>query len=264
MIDLKQAFQAFQEYANNYPNTERIKLKVKHTERVMKNCINLAKSLNLSEEDVALAGLIGLLHDIGRFEQVKRYNTFVDSQSINHAMFSSEQLFENALIRNFISDKKYDDIIKKAIENHNKFEIDKDVTDKALLMSKIIRDADKCDIYVQVLESDPVLVFDGNYDRTDKVSDKVLSDFMQHKCIQTKDMNCKADDYVRKVALIYDFYFPNSLKVISEQNLISRLTQHFISAFEFINPETVNTICNVNKHANAYIASQIEERGVER
>lgn len=264
MIDLKHALNAFQEYRNNYPNTERINLKVEHTKRVMKNSIQLARSLNLSEEDVALAGLIGLLHDIGRFEQAKIYDTFIDSQSINHAMFSSEQLFKNGLIRKFVSDTQYDDIIKKAIENHNKFEIDKDVSGKALFMSKLIRDADKCDIYVQVLESDPVLVFDGNYDKTDKVSDKVLSDFMQHKCIETKDMNCKADDYVRKVALIYGLYFPDSLKVIDEQNLIGRLTDHFINSFEFSNPNTVDTIRNVNKHANKYISEQLREKDIER
>lgn len=258
MIDLKKAIDAFNEYRQNYPDTEIINLKVAHTKRVMKNCLHLAKSLKLSEEDTNLAVLIGLLHDIGRFEQAKIYNTFIDSRSINHAMFSSKQLFSNGLIRNFIEDDRYDSIIQVAIENHNKFEIDKSVTGKALEMSKIVRDADKIDIYVQVLESNPNIVFDGKHNKTDKISEKVFDDFMAHKCIQTSDMKCKSDDFVRKVALIYGLYYPESLEIILKQDLITKLSNHFKSSFDFSNPNSIFKIDMVTSMANSYMKSQVK------
>ncbi len=260
MVELKKAIDAFNEYRQNYPDTERINLKVAHTKRVMKNCLFLAKSLNLSEDDTNLAVLIGLLHDIGRFEQAKIYNTFVDAKSINHAIFSSEQLFNKGLIREFIEDDQYDEIIKTAIENHNKFEIDQSVSGKALQMSKIIRDADKIDIYTQVIQSNPEIVFDGTHKPTDKISDKVFDDFMAHKCIQTADMRSKSDDFVRKVSLIYGLYFPESLEIIFNQDLITKLSKHFKSSFEFANPNSVFKIDMVTNMANSYMKSKMKKR----
>ena len=40
----------------------------------------------------------GLLHDIGRFEQLKRYQSFIDSQTIDHANLGVTILFDDNLI----------------------------------------------------------------------------------------------------------------------------------------------------------------------
>ena len=66
-------------------------------------------------EDENLAKLIALLHDIGRFEQIRLYHTFSDKDSINHAEFGAKLLFEDGLIRKFVETDKYDKIIKNAI-----------------------------------------------------------------------------------------------------------------------------------------------------
>jgi putative nucleotidyltransferase with HDIG domain len=42
-----------------------------HTYHVADNARNIAEKLKLSKEDIELAELIGLLHDIGRFEELK-------------------------------------------------------------------------------------------------------------------------------------------------------------------------------------------------
>lgn len=111
------------------------------------NARNIALSLNLSNEEVKLAELIGLLHDICRFEQVKLYGTFYDNKSIDHATKGLEVLFEDKHIRKFVTEDKYDAVIFKAINNHNKFYIEKGLNEKELLHCKIIRDADKMDIF---------------------------------------------------------------------------------------------------------------------
>lgn len=255
MIDLEFAIEFFNKYITEYPNTPRVKLKIDHILRVMKISINLAKQLALSEEDIKLAGLIGLLHDIGRFEQVKVYDTFVDKDSINHAIYSSEQLFKKGLIRKFIKDTQYDNIIKKAVENHNKFQIEEGLDDRTLLHCKIIRDADKCDIYEQVLQSDGKLVFDGIYDNKANITQKVLKDFMNNKAIKNEDMKTVLDDYVRKEALIYGLYFKESLYYIKEKEYTSKLTNKFKETFKFINEDTEKQIKLVDKHAKEYINS---------
>ena len=129
LIDMIEAKKAFKEYVKKYnPEDEKIKIKIAHIERVAENSKRIAENLNLSQEDIELAELIGLLHDIGRFEQVRLYHTFVDKDSINHGEYGAKVLFEDGLIRKFIKDDKFDRIIKLAIVNHNRADIEEGLT----------------------------------------------------------------------------------------------------------------------------------------
>ena len=124
MINREVALNAFKEYVTKYnPDDEKIRLKIEHIQRVAEIANNIANDLKLSQEDIDLAWLIGLLHDIGRFEQIRLYHTFNDGKSVNHAEMGIKILFENGMIRKFIEDKQYDEIIKKSILNHNKARI---------------------------------------------------------------------------------------------------------------------------------------------
>ena len=67
---------------------------------------------------------MGMLHDIGRFEQVKRYGTFVDSESIDHAELGITILFEEGLLTQFGDfTPEEQELLKVSIENHNKYRI---------------------------------------------------------------------------------------------------------------------------------------------
>ena len=103
VINRKNVINAFAEYVRNYdPSDEKIKLKIDHTYRVAGLCQSIAKSLNLSEADVDIAWLLGMLHDIGRFEQIRRFGTFSDADSVDHAEFGADLLFKEGLIRKFV------------------------------------------------------------------------------------------------------------------------------------------------------------------
>lgn len=102
VINRKNVINAFAEYVRNYdPSDEKIKLKIDHTYRVAGLCQRIAESLGLSEPDVDIAWLLGMLHDIGRFEQIRRFGTFNDVQSVDHAEFGADLLFKEGLIRKF-------------------------------------------------------------------------------------------------------------------------------------------------------------------
>lgn len=103
VINRKNVINAFAEYVRNYdPSDEKIKLKIDHTYRVAGLCQRIAESLGLSEPDVDIAWLLGMLHDIGRFEQIRRFGTFNDAQSVDHAEFGADLLFKEGLIRKFV------------------------------------------------------------------------------------------------------------------------------------------------------------------
>ena len=73
-IDRERALGAFREYVDGYhTETEKVRLKIEHTYRVAELSEKIALSLGMSKEDVDLAWLVGLLHDFGRFEQLKNY-----------------------------------------------------------------------------------------------------------------------------------------------------------------------------------------------
>lgn len=90
---------AFDHYVSEYnADDPKIKLKIHHTYRVAELAETIAKEAGV---DAELAWLCGMLHDIGRFEQVRRYNTFNDSVSVDHAEFGADLLFSEGLIDRF-------------------------------------------------------------------------------------------------------------------------------------------------------------------
>ena len=147
-IDRKTVREQFAAYTRNYdPTNPKIALKIAHTYRVADNCEKIAMSLNMADEDVEFAWLSGMLHDIGRFEQVKRYNTFIDSESVDHAEFGADLLFEGErLITEYVDFREWDSQLETVIRQHNKYRMDESISGKTLVFCNILRDADKVDI----------------------------------------------------------------------------------------------------------------------
>ena len=109
MLDNTKARQVLKTYIGKYDfSNPRIKLKADHIFRVADVSKKIATELNLTKEEIDLAELIGLLHDIGRFEQLRIYDTFKDSESVNHAEMGIKVLKENNFIKEFCNDEKYD------------------------------------------------------------------------------------------------------------------------------------------------------------
>ena len=147
MINRQVVKQVFSEYVENYNSKdEKIKLKIDHTYRVSELCEQIAISNSLNEEDVDIAWLTGMLHDIGRFEQIRRFGTFDDQKSVDHAELGIKILFDEGHIRDYVSEDIYDNEVYKAIKYHSSFELPKDLTKREQIFSNILRDADKIDI----------------------------------------------------------------------------------------------------------------------
>lgn len=224
MIDINKAKQFLDNYISKYDlEDEQIRLKKEHIYRVSNLSETLAFRLNLEKEDVILAELIGLLHDIGRFEQIRRYHTFIDKDSVNHGELGCEILFKDGLIRDFLDDNKYDEIIKESILNHNRPSINSNTSGKSLLHSKIIRDADKTDIlYLSSLEENLGVVF-GKKIFDEKISDKVYNDFISNSKINYKNLQTGADVVLCHLAYVFDYNFPELLFYINEEGYIDKL-----------------------------------------
>lgn len=203
----------FTKYVNNYDmNDENIRLKYNHSIRVMELSHKYAQILGFNDEDIYLATLIGLLHDIGRFEQLRVYHSYNDRETIDHAEYGIEQLFDKGLIKNFTKDEKYYDIIKYAIKYHNKFKLPVCDNERMMMHAKLIRDVDKIDIiyllgYLGELNSK---VTDDN------LSPEIIAGFKNYSCVDDKYIRNHNDNLSRTFGYVFDIYNPELLPEIKK------------------------------------------------
>lgn len=191
----------FEKYISEYSlNQSYMKLKHDHSIRVMELMGKYAKELGYNEEDIELAKLIGLLHDIGRFEQYKVFGSDVDHKTVDHADYSVVQLFDKGQIELFTDRKDWYPIIEFAIKNHNKRDIPYTEDERVLMFAKLIRDIDKLDIIYLLGYLGQHLYKDVNADITGDVKNYVIN----HETVDvTKCMN-ENDWTTAQFAFVFD------------------------------------------------------------
>lgn len=144
-MNYNNAKQQFEKYLDSYDsNNDKVRLKIIHTYGVVHAMEEICHRMQLSEEDTELARIIALLHDIGRFEQLKRFDSF-EPTTMDHAAYGVKVLFEEGMIRQFVPEDTWDDIIKISIAHHSDFCLEGITDPRTLLHARLIRDADKLD-----------------------------------------------------------------------------------------------------------------------
>ena len=260
MIDVTKAKKVFKEYIKKYdPTNGKIAIKIAHMYRVAEIAKNTAKYLRLSDEDVRLAELIGLLHDIGRFEQIKQFNTFDDKKSINHGELGIKILFQDNLIRQFIEDTCYDRIIYLAIINHNKNQslLTKDVTKRERLHMNIIRDSDTLDILNIIIDdnADKKALYDKE-DLTDEtLSDEIYNEFMKVRELDYGKIKNSADLLITRYMFIWNMNYNYALQEIKNRQYLEKLYNKFI----YKDQKTMDRITEIYDMTSRYMNKKLLE-----
>lgn len=211
----------FKKYVSDYDmNDENIKLKYNHCLRVMKLSEKYAKLLGFSDYDVKLTRVIGLLHDIGRFEQLRVYHSYFDHKTVDHADYSVEQLFDKGLIEKFWSNEDDYNLIKTAIKYHNKLRLPDDLDDRTRIHCELIRDTDKIDIIY-------LLGYLGELNKrgiNQKLTKEIHDSIMMHECANYKYVKNSNDEIACQFAYAFDINndicleeFQNNLKYYYER-----------------------------------------------
>jgi len=256
MIDIQKAKQVFKEYIKDYDiENGMVKLKIAHMYRVTEISKKIAEELKLDQEDIELAELIGLLHDIGRFEQVKRFGTFDDTKSVNHGELAIKVLFDDNWIRKFIEDERYDSIIYKAILNHNKRSIEEGLTQRELLHTKIIRDADKTDIlYVAIIDTtENVYGCLEDQMAKEEITDEIMREFMEEGSIDYTKRKTNVDKMVSHFVFVFDFNYNYGLEVVYKNKYLEKLSKKV----EFELYETINKMEQIYEKAKEYMEERL-------
>lgn len=257
-MNLENAIDKFRNYAQQFKVTDnKVNIKVTHTMGVVKASEYIARKLNLVEEDVELAKLIGLLHDIGRFEQAVRYDNYDDYDTIDHAELGVEILFKNGFIREFIDTDKYGNIIEKAIRNHNKYEIEEGLDERELLFAKIIRDADKTDNFEVKQYQDFESLFKASEQEVqeEKITDDIWNVFLQEKTIISSQRVTNMDKWLSYLAWVYDYNFVPSLQYLKENDCINKVIDRLDYKDEITKERMECAREKVNRYINERLAN---------
>ena len=212
---------------DNYDLQQNIDLKEEHTKRVCKEIINIGEKLDLNKKELALAEIIALLHDIGRFEQFSRYKTFMDHTTEDHAKLGIKILQSHGVL-NKLEDKTRELIIC-AIRFHNRASLPKNETGLRLFFIKLLRDADKLDIWKVVTDyyhktngkRNDTLTLD--LPDTPGFSEEVYQNIMNKSVVNIKDVKNLNDLKLLQTGWIFDINFTPAFITIQDRHYLKKM-----------------------------------------
>ncbi|MGB7296939.1 MAG: HD domain-containing protein [Candidatus Aminicenantales bacterium] len=202
-------------------------MKEDHTRRVGKEILNLGKRLGLNADQLRLADIIALLHDVGRFEQYARYKTFMDGKSEDHAELGIKILNEYGVLEPF--DDAVKEVILRSIKYHNRPSLPREETPTRLFFSRLLRDADKLDIWKVVT---------GYYHRKDGkrngaleldlpdapgFSEEVYQDLMNKRIVDMRHVKNLNDLKLLQIGWIFDINFRPTVDCVEKRRYLQMI-----------------------------------------
>ena len=253
MIHYMSARKIFESYLNSYDRTDdKVRLKIVHTYGVVGQAANIARRMRLSNEDTELAKLIALLHDLGRFEQLQRFDSF-EPDTMDHAAYGVQVLFEEGMIRKFLPESTWDPIIRTAIAKHSDYSLSGAADARTQLHARLIRDADKLD-NCRVKLADATETFLGASPEeigAQEISPAIYDTIFRNQCILSADRKTLMDYWVSYIAYFFDINFRESMDIIVENDFISRIVRRI----PYSNPKTAEQMNDIENYVKNYAES---------
>ncbi len=205
-------------------------LKIRHTARVCWHAQRIASSLGLGGQARRVAGAVALLHDVGRFEQMRRYNTFDDRRSVDHGLLARQILEESRCLDHLPAGQQQ--TVLQAVEQHNKLRVATGLGEDTARQLRILRDADKLDIFrimVEECERPPEkrnrvvelgLEQDGGY------SPLFVEALLAGQPADSRKAASAYDVRLMRLAWVYDLNHAYSLRHVLEKAYIQRIARH--------------------------------------
>lgn len=221
-------FNYFQTLKHGYKNfQENISLKEKHTVKVCKEILNIGKQLELNDYELRLSEIIALFHDIGRFEQYTQYKTFVDKKSENHAELGVKILKDNRVLDRF--DKSLQSLILRTILYHNRASLPVEETDTCLFYTKLLRDADKLDIWRVVTDyyykknGKRNVAIELELPDTPGFSEEVYQDLISIRIVDIKHIKNLNDFKLLMMGWVFDINFDPTFRCIKSRHYVEMI-----------------------------------------
>ncbi|MDF1593269.1 MAG: HD domain-containing protein [Desulfobacterales bacterium] len=255
--DFKQWIKWFKAYVSGYltenpDDNHAIRLKEEHTYRVCGNITLLSKKLDLSPGDILLAKTMALFHDLGRFKQYRRYRTFDDRVSQNHAALGVAEIALHNVLSACREPEK--GLITSAISHHNAAALPESQDERTLFFMRLLRDADKldiwrvfCDYYRQRRQRQgeaPNQTIELGLPDLPTCSRAVVAALQAGRYARIEDLRTLNDFKLLQISWVYDLNFQPSFKTLQQRGYIDQIAAEV--------PQT-NEIGNIVKKSLAYM-----------
>jgi hypothetical protein len=234
-----------------------LELKCEHTLRVVENAREIAASVAAdarffaggdARHEIAVAQIIAYLHDAGRFYQLRRNGTFSDLAGENHAALGIQAIRDEKLGGLF--SESDESVIATAVAQHNAYRVGAPAGSRAMMHAKIIRDADKLDIFGIMTDTGATRKYSlYNDDSAGAFTDRLLESAIGHANLRYEDIKTLEDWAVFNVSLIYDVNYPKSFERIKRNGYVEKILAPHLGQHPLI-PELIRS-------ANAYIDSRL-------
>ncbi|MDP8239523.1 MAG: HD domain-containing protein [Candidatus Hatepunaea meridiana] len=241
----------FKQYTEGFLADEDIRfsvgLKIDHTACVVVEMDRLTEALDLSAEDRRISRAISWLHDIGRFPQLSIYRSMNDDTTKNHSVLGLEALEKYKILDNLSEEVRYR--ITTAIINHNRFSIEGDLDERTLLFCKLIRDADKLDIWKVMIdvekngskkELEAVFL---NFPNDDNYSKELISDIENGRLARFGFTRNRNNFRLMMMSWVFDLNFQQSLKAVADRGYVEAFTKRLPDT-----PDIRRALKSVRKH----------------
>lgn len=241
--DLKQHLKWFDTYSQGFAqgtseDLKNISIKRDHSLRVLHNAVEISASLKLDGVLAQLTHLAALFHDVGRFPQYERFRTFNDRNSANHAALSVDVLRETDALDKLAAEHRR--LVLGAIFLHNRQSIPAGLPPKLGVMTRIVRDADKLDIFRVLIShfspnspANGVVTLDLKPHPT-AYTEKIFQSVRSGKIGKYEEMVWINDLKLLLCSWVYDLNFPISRQMVLEAGYVDTVFGSLPNAPEFI------------------------------
>ncbi len=249
MIDYEYVLKEFKKYVEKFEiKNEEIAMKISHSYHVADLMQKLAKGLELTEEKIKIAKTIGILHDIGRFLQYEKTELYNDIKSkLDHAELADTYLFLEKHIKDFKIPLKDISLIRTALRNHNKLIIENGLPKEEQFFAKLIRDADKTDIFRQSAS-----IYEFSYKKSP--TQEAKEQFFKHELVKFEYVNNESDRVLSNLSYIFDINFKESYKLLYETDNL----ELFLSVVE-VGIGYEKEFENIKKEVRTYLEERIKD-----
>jgi HD domain len=222
----------FEKYVQTYNDIDEdgfrnILLKVEHTHKVCGIMALLAAGEGLTAEEARIGSAVALLHDVGRFPQFRRWRTFRDSDSDNHARLGIEVLREQGVLDRLPETERL--IIEEAVRFHNLLALPLRFQSPTALYIRLIRDADKLDIwrvfldYFRLPENLRPSAVTLGFPDLPRVTPACVSELTAGRVIRLEEVRTLNDFKLLQISWVYDLNFRSSYRLLQQRGLIPAL-----------------------------------------
>lgn len=212
------------------PPPPAIALKLDHTRRVADNARTIARALGWAEDDVLLAEALGWLHDVGRFDQYAEFGHYHDATSFDHGRRGFEVVRQAPLLSPLPEPRR--NALLEGIRHHNAKAIPDSVSPLSLPFLKLIRNADKLDIFRVVAEE---IERDGfrelaslwpHIDLKGPVNPHLLREVRSQPTADIALLRSLADFLVLQISWVRDLNCAPSFALVRDRRLLDALATH--------------------------------------